>query len=101
MGLYGGWGNNVPPNSVLAFRVCHNLVKLNLFEKLCEFCQSPDVSIRVVYFTVLGDSDHDCPADGDILIFLLPPPPTQEIEDDAIPWISFSLQFNRPRLHLL
>jgi hypothetical protein len=74
-------------------------VKLNLFEKLREFCQSPDVSIRVVSFTVLGDSGHDCPADGDILNS----PPPREIEDDAIPWIVFQLpvQNERSRLHLL
>jgi hypothetical protein len=73
-------------------------VKLNLLEKLHEFCQSPDVSITIVSFTVLDDSDHDCPADGDILIS-----PPREIEDGAIPWIVFQspVQNDRPRLHLL
>jgi hypothetical protein len=64
-------------------------VKLNLFEKLREFCQSPDVSIGVVSFTVLGDSDHDCPADGDI--FISPPP--GRLKMVLFHGLSFSLRF--------
>jgi len=74
-------------------RVCCNLVKL-LFEKLCEFCQSPDVSIGVVSFTVSGDSNHDCPADGEILIFLfLSPPPPGRLKMVLFHALSFSLWF--------
>jgi len=62
-------------------------VKLKLYAKLGEICQSPDVSIGVVSFTVPGDSDHDCPADGDILN-----PPTRRMKM-LFHGLSFSLRF--------